>query len=324
MLDPVALVGQLGKGRLLVLGDVMLDEYIWGEASRISPEAPVPVVRFEQKSKVLGGAANAAATAAVLGGHVSLCGVVGDDEAADSMPQILAQYRINNLLVRDSSRPTTTKIRVTAARQQVVRIDTEEVRSLTKETEELMSEMILDEVDTHTAVLISDYAKGVTTEKLMTLTIRAASERGVPVVVDPKGFRYAKYRGCTVVTPNTAEAEAAIRHLQSAPEDFNLIGTRILQLVECAGALITQGAQGMTLFRPGAEPLPIPTAARNVFDVTGAGDTVAATLALGLGAGVDLEDAARLANIAASVVVSKVGTSVVEPDELLEATEGQL
>ena len=315
------LVDRLKSVRLMVLGDVMLDEYIWGDAVRISPEAPVPVVRYETRSRALGGAANGAAVAATLGGDVSLCGVVGKDGVGASLDELLTEFRIRDLLVADGSRPTITKVRVMAGRQQVVRIDTEDVTGLTESMEQQIIDRMLEALDDCAALLISDYGKSVCSPRLLRQVIDRAIEKQLPIVVDPKGFNFEKYRGCTVVTPNMAEAEAAVRQSPSDEGDTDDVGRGLLEMVHCHAVLLTQGPQGMTLFRADEEPLRIPTSARNVFDVTGAGDTVAATLALSLGAGALLEDAARLANLAAGVVVGKVGTSVIEPVELLEAVQ---
>jgi D-beta-D-heptose 7-phosphate kinase/D-beta-D-heptose 1-phosphate adenosyltransferase len=304
--------------RVLVLGDVMLDEYIWGEVRRISPEAPVPVVEMRRRTYVPGGASNTAANVAALGGEAHLLGVVGEDYQATCLRDTLGKSGIRNLgLCVDPARLTTIKTRIVAHSQQVVRLDCEQRVPLPPQVEgELLreAEARLGTVD---ACVISDYGKGVISERVAGQFIRLARRAGKPVVVDPKGMDYRKYQGATVVKPNTQEAEAVAK--QSITDDASLeeVGRRVLEILGGSALLITRGSEGMSLFRPGEPAVHIPTLARHVFDVTGAGDTVASVLALGLAAGGSLEDSMDLANRAASLVVAKVGTATVTLDELL-------
>jgi len=308
---------------VLIVGDVMLDEYIWGEVRRISPEAPVPVVEARRRTHVPGGAANSAANVASLGGRVILAGVVGKDTQADLLREALSRCNIEgNGLLTDPDRPTTTKTRIIAHNQQVVRVDCEVRAPLSPEMEEALLgwvERHLGEADT---LVLSDYGKGVVTLRLAEGVIRLAKDAGKPVVVDPKERDYRKYRGATVVTPNIQEARLALNHLLNPPEELLDLGRQLLMLLEGSSVLITRGPEGMTLFQPNHQVVHIPAVARHVYDVTGAGDTVVATLALALAAGAGLEQAARLANAAAGNVVGKVGTATVELRELMADIAG--
>jgi rfaE bifunctional protein kinase chain/domain len=314
------------RGKLvLVLGDVMLDEYIWGDVRRISPEAPVPVVEMSRRTFAAGGASNTATNVAALGGEPHLLGVVGDDYQAVCLRETLAKSGIGCLaLCVDQARATTIKTRIIAHSQQVVRLDCEQRMPLPTHVErELLreAESRLPAVD---ACVISDYAKGVVSESIARQFIRLARQAGKPVVVDPKGTDYVKYRGATVVKPNVSEAETVAKQPITDEASLEEVGRRVLQILGGSALLITRGHQGMSLFREGAASVHIPTLARYVFDVTGAGDTVASVLALGLAANGSLEASMRLANLAASLVVAKVGTATVTLDELLAADRQRL
>jgi D-beta-D-heptose 7-phosphate kinase/D-beta-D-heptose 1-phosphate adenosyltransferase len=304
--------------RVLVLGDVMLDEYIWGEVRRISPEAPVPVVEMRRRSYAPGGASNAAANVAALGGEPHLLGLVGGDQHAEALREALARSGICRLgLCVDEGRITTTKTRVVAYNQQVVRLDCEDRSPLPARLEDELlqeAEARMSEVD---ACVLSDYGKGVVSERVSRQFIRLARQACKPVVVDPKGADYGKYRGATLIKPNLHEAEAAARQPIASEADLEEVGSRLLEILGGSALLVTRGADGMSLFRGNAAPVHIPTLARRVFDVTGAGDTVASVLALGLAADGSLEDSIHLANRAASVVVGKVGAATVTLEELL-------
>lgn len=302
---------------ILIVGDVMLDEYIWGEVRRISPEAPVPVVELRRRTYAPGGAANAAANVASLDGQVILAGIIGEDIQARMLREALSHCGVEgDGLLTDPDRPTTTKTRIIAHNQQVVRLDSEEHRPLSPQMEEALlgwAEKHLEEAD---ALLLSDYAKGVITPQLAEEVIRMAQGASKPIVVDPKGRDYRKYRGATVVTPNTQEARLALNHLLNPPDDLLDLGRQLLMLLEGSAVLVTRGPEGMTLFEPDHQAVHIPAAGRHVYDVTGAGDTVVATLALALATGAGLEQAARLANAAAGIVVGEVGTATVSLKEL--------
>jgi D-glycero-beta-D-manno-heptose-7-phosphate kinase len=306
--------------RVLVVGDVILDEYVWGEVKRISPEAPVPVVDIRSQSHVPGGAGNAAANVVSLGGTALLGGVVGEDAAADSLAEALRRGGVDaGGLVREPGRRTTTKTRVIAHSQHVVRFDREHKAALSAAAEEALlrwADRHLREAD---ACVLSDYAKGVVTERVAAHVLAGARRAGKPVVVDPKAADYARYRGATVLKPNLAEAERFLGREVAGADGLDEAGRRLAGLLDGTAVLITRGAEGMSLFRRGAGPLHVPAVARHVFDVTGAGDTVVSTLALVLAAGAPLEQAVCLANLAAGVAVGKVGTATVTPAELREA-----
>lgn len=303
---------------VLIVGDVMLDEYIWGEVRRISPEAPVPVVEVRRRTYAPGGAANTAANVASLGGRALLGGVVGRDDQAERLRQALRQHGVDaDGLVVDADRPTTTKTRIVAHSKQVVRVDTEQRMPLPVELEDTLLGWAAKRLSDADACILSDYDKSVVSPRLAERFIRLAREAGRPVIVDPKGTNYAKYRGATVVTPNVREAEQALNREINGHADLLEVGRQLSTILEGSALLITRGPEGMSLFLNGAEAVHIAAVARNVFDVTGAGDTVVSTLALALVAGATLEQAARLANRAAGIVVGKFGTATVTIKELL-------
>jgi rfaE bifunctional protein kinase chain/domain len=306
--------------RLVVVGDVMLDEFIWGRVARISPEAPVPVVAVTHESRHVGGAGNVARNVRSLGGAPALTGVVGQDVAAAHIRDELAANGVTAALVSAADgRPTTVKTRIIAHQQQIVRADRECDDDLPAATQDALIETLRRELHECAALIVSDYQKGVITPTLTRAVLPLARRRGVPVLVDPKVRHFSYYRRVQVVTPNQLEAEQAsgvrIRDEASLCE----AGARILHRIACEAVLVTRGEHGMSLFRRDRRPAHVPTFAREVYDVTGAGDTVIATLGLALAAGARLEEAAVLANIAAGVAVGKVGTATVSPEELLEA-----
>ena len=314
--DALGQVESFAGRTVVAIGDVMLDEYIWGQVDRISPEAPVPVVDVERRTSVPGGAANAAAGVVALGGRALLGGVVGADPAAEQVRSALTQAGVDaSGLVADPSRPTTTKTRVIAHSQQVVRADVEDRAPLAPKVEAALLEWAAHAVSEADSVVISDYAKGVVSEVIAQGVIEAARSRGTPVLVDPKGRDYAKYRGATLITPNAQDAgRAANVHIHD-DDDLLEAARRLAETCEGAALLVTRGAAGMTLFT-GDGRVDIAAEAREVYDVTGAGDTVVAALAVALGSSLDLLDAVRLANAAAGIAVGKVGTATVTLAEL--------
>jgi D-beta-D-heptose 7-phosphate kinase/D-beta-D-heptose 1-phosphate adenosyltransferase len=313
------LEGFPGK-RLLVLGDVMLDENLWGEVRRVSPEAPVPVVELRRQTFVPGGAANSAANAVGLGGIALLGGVVGADGPAARLREGLGQLGVDTAgLIVDHSRPTTTKTRVVAHSQQVLRIDREVRTPISPAIEHQLLAWVELTIGSVGACVISDYAKGVVSPKLAREVLRLARSAGTPVVVDPKGVDYRRYQGATVITPNLSEAEQAARLPVQGPTDLRAVGRRLRSELPGTAILITRGGEGMTLFTSEDEVVHVPAEAQAVFDVTGAGDTASATLALALAAGAPLTLAVRLANRAAGVVVGKVGTTAITLAELRRA-----
>jgi D-glycero-beta-D-manno-heptose-7-phosphate kinase len=327
-LPPVAaarardLVSRFSGLPVLVAGDVMLDRFIVGSVTRISPEAPVPVVRFESEYVRLGGAANVAHNIAALGGRASLVGLVGADASADRLRQALSAAGIDgDGLVVDRTRPTTEKVRIVTERhQQVARVDYEGDTDVTGETERAIVEAIGRTGRDARAMLVSDYLKGVVTRAVVEalLAISRATDRSAarPIVVDPKIPHLANYAGAALVTPNQHEAEAATHMRIRDDEDARQAARALRGRVACHAALITRGERGMWLSSEDAEGS-VPAVAREVSDVTGAGDTVAATLALALAAGASLAEAAVLANHAAGIVVARFGPATVTPAELL-------
>lgn len=302
----------------LVVGDVMLDEYVWGVVDRISPEAPVPVVEIRSRTRAPGGAANAAAGAAALGSSVRLAGVVGADDAAAALRDAIGASGVDAAgLIVDGDRMTTVKTRVIAHAQQVVRTDDECRDALPAPVEDALVATIGAEIAGADVLIVSDYGKGAVSDRVATAAIAAAGAAGKPVVVDSKGVRFEKYSGATVLTPNVHDAERAARIHIETDADLAAAADRLRRTCGGAALLITRGAAGMSLFWDG-EPFHIPAEAREVYDVTGAGDTVVAALGTALGAGIELPEAVRLANAAAGIVVGKVGTSTVTPAELGE------
>lgn len=315
-----AILRSMHGRRVLVLGDVMLDEFVWGHVSRISPEAPVPVVRVTGQSFHLGGAGNVAANVRSLGGASALAGTVGRDTGGERVREALAAAGVESRLVETGAgRPTTVKTRIVAHGQQVVRADREDATEVPARTETALVEAVRREIASCSALVISDYEKGVVTASLLRRVLPLAKRHRVPVLVDPKLRQFRLYRGVAVVTPNQVEAEQATGLRLRGPGDIVAAGRRILSLLGCRAVLVTRGEHGMSLFERGRPPLHVEAAAREVFDVTGAGDTVIATLALALAAGASLAEAAVLANCAAGVVVGKVGTAQASPDEVLAA-----
>jgi rfaE bifunctional protein kinase chain/domain len=302
---------------ILVVGDVILDEYLWGSVRGISPEGPVPVVEIRQQTHAPGGASNVAANIASLGGNVELIGVVGVDIQASKLLDLFSQTpRISPHLFSCQDRPTTTKTRIIAHSQQMLRTDREERHPISQETEDDILTCVQSHVDTIHACVLSDYAKGVLTENLLHSIISLCKQASIPVIVDPKGHHYSRYRGATVVTPNTIEANLAAGNYEGDMA-IEQVADRLQSEIGDGTLLITRGDQGMALFRQNALPIHIPAQARTVYDVTGAGDTVVAVLALLLSVGMDIEAAARMANYAAGIVVGKVGTACIGLEELL-------
>jgi D-beta-D-heptose 7-phosphate kinase/D-beta-D-heptose 1-phosphate adenosyltransferase len=301
---------------ILVVGDVMLDEYLWGNVHRMSPEAPVPVVAVERQTHALGGAGNVAANLASLGSRVWLVGAVGNDLQAAQIAELLTLTpSISSYLYPCQDRPTITKTRIIAHGQQLLRADREERHPIPGEAEEHILSWIQERLPGLHACVLSDYAKGMLTEKLISSVITSCKQAHIPVIVDPKGHRYSRYRGATVVTPNLGEAHLAVE-MEDEHLSLEEVADRLLGEIHDGSLLITQGPRGMSLFRQGAPVLHIPTEARIIYDVTGAGDTVVAVLALLLALNMDMETAARLANYAAGIVIGKVGTASVSLEEL--------
>ncbi len=300
------------KVKVLVVGDVMLDRFWWGNVSRISPEAPVPVINLQNTSLVPGGAANVAANIAGLGAEPFLVGVIGNDDGAKLLPEILNKSNVStNFLIKIPARQTTTKTRVIAHSQQVVRIDQETKAYLKQHEEQLVWEMISNLFEKADIVVISDYAKGVLTDNLLKRLITTGKKKNKFVLVDPKGKNYSKYKGATILTPNQREAAVASNLEENGQDFIEKSGSNLLKNLSAEALLITQGEQGMSLFQKNKEIVHFNSLARQVYDVTGAGDTVIASLAVALAAGANFCDAANLANISAGLVVEQIGTTAI-------------
>lgn len=308
---------RLAAARVLVVGDAMLDRYWFGNVDRISPEAPVPVVHVQREEERLGGAANVAWNVRALGAQATLLTVVGDDEPARVLQRLLAEQGVATLLGRDAALRTTVKLRVVGRAQQLIRVDFE-----TAPDHELLAQMLTDfeiALPQHDAVLFSDYGKGglAHVERMIGLAVAA----GKPVLVDPKGRDYSRYAGATVITPNRAELAQAVGPWTDEA-DLHRRAHALRTELRLGGLLVTRSEEGMTLFDAGADGqggfVHQPAQARQVFDVTGAGDTVIATLAAMLAAGLPLREAVPIANLAGGIVVSRFGTAAVRYDELFE------
>lgn len=309
--------------RVLVVGDLMLDEYLLGEVRRISPEAPVPVVELTHRAHVPGGAANVAANVASLGGQPILLGVVGQDENAGYLKAVLKSQNVGiDALVTASDRPTSTKTRIVSGQQQIVRID----REVKKEISGALAEEVLATfsaaLETADACILSDYSKGLLTPSICREMVAQAGKQGKTVVVDPKGTDFSKYAGCTVMTPNLRETEIAANVSIQSDADLFIAADRLRAILGADTVLlVTRGGDGMTLFRNGHAAVHVAALAHEVFDVTGAGDTVGSTLTLALACGARMNEAILLSNLAASIVVQKTGTATVSTEELRKALE---
>lgn len=328
-LNPEELLERFANCRLLVVGDLMLDWFIWGSVSRISPEAPVPVVEVQSESRYPGGAANVARNITPFGASVELCGLYGQDGNGSLLEETLGEHGIGmSLCLRRSEYQTITKTRVVARHQQVVRIDREKRRALSPELAAELVERIRGVLSRTDGIIIEDYGKGLISMELVSGLLAAAAESGVTVTVDPKPGNPVDWHGVATVKPNRAEAFACAG-LEDLHRDTGLdpmkdeplleAGRRLLVRWHCSHLLLTLGEQGMLVFSTGSDPVHIPAKAREVFDVSGAGDTAIAIYTLGLCAGLSAEVAARISNLASSVVVGKLGTTPIERAELLEA-----
>lgn len=313
------LTANMGKSQLLILGDIMLDEYLIGEVERISPEAPVPVVEISSDRMLLGGAANVAANVRALGDRPLLIGTVGEDDAAAQLRELLSAKQISpEYLLVDKTRRTTMKTRIIAHSQQVVRADREDRHDLSDDLQNQVMHRLDDLSDTINAVIISDYGKGVITRALLANVVAWCNKRNIFVAVDPKETNFHNYRQVSLITPNHLEAGFAYGRKISSEEDLHVVGNGLLDKLQARSILITRGSDGMSLFQSDEPPRHIPTFARHVFDVTGAGDTVIATFVSAVCAGASMFEAAILANAGAGQTVGEVGTATVTVAQLRE------
>ncbi|MBN1626617.1 MAG: D-glycero-beta-D-manno-heptose-7-phosphate kinase [Deltaproteobacteria bacterium] len=315
-------IDRFTNARVLVIGDIILDEYIWGDVSRISPEAPVPVVEIIKDEKRPGGAANVVYNILSLKGQADLCGAVGDDIYGRNIRDIFEGLgRQTDGIITDPGRCTSIKTRILGHNQQMIRIDREKRYSVGDDTTQKILGFLEGRMNNIDALIISDYGKGMITSSLME-GVKSLKTRGnIIICVDPRPDNFRYYHGTDVITPNHHEAEAFCGFRIKDEESLNRAGRKILDDLNCRTVLITRGKDGMTLFQNNSLPLPIPTVARNVFDVSGAGDTVIAVFCLGLASGMDTATAAMISNLAAGIVVGKVGTSVANIDELKKAVD---
>lgn len=308
----------LANTKVLVVGDLILDKYIWGKTSRISPEAPVQVVEVERDEVRLGGAGNVVHNLLSLGCQVTVASVVGADEDGNKLLALLMRNGIDVAGIQQSPHRTTSrKTRVLASRQQMLRIDRESTQLLDEKEQSILLDYIEEQLTSVQAVLVSDYLKGVLGSELLQQLITRCRQQQLPVIVDPKGADYSRYRGATILTPNRREAEIASNMSIHDQSSLLTAGTWLMKDLELDALAVTRSEEGMSLFAVDGSVQHLPTEAQEVFDVTGAGDTVAATIGAALAVGQSLEGAASLANLAAGIVVGKLGTSTVSPTEIL-------
>ncbi|HEY9163253.1 MAG TPA: D-glycero-beta-D-manno-heptose-7-phosphate kinase [Magnetovibrio sp.] len=319
-----ALIETLNGARVLTVGDVMLDRYVTGQVERISPEAPIPVLRVSNERAMLGGGGNVAANLAALGGGGAFVSAIGDDSAGDEVKRLLqALSTVTPSLAVDTNRRTTLKTRFVGGTQQLIRADVESCTPIDGAVLEHIVENACSAVPKCGAVVLSDYGKGVLSDGVIKRVIAAAHEAGIPVIVDPKGFDYARYQGADIVTPNKSELFEATKMPVATDADIIAACEHLIASCGLGGVLATRSADGMTLVMKGQPAQHFKAEAREVFDVSGAGDTVVATLSLAMAAGASAADAAHLANIAAGIVVGKSGTATVSAIELTHAVHHQ-
>jgi D-glycero-beta-D-manno-heptose-7-phosphate kinase len=308
---------------IVVLGDVMLDEFIWGDVTRVSPEAPVPVVDIRRESTHLGGAANVLANLLALGAKASVIGVVGDDFAGERIRISVREksaMQTDASLIIDTSRPTTIKTRIIAQNQMVVRADREHRTPVNGQTEEMIIGAVKTALESAQALIVSDYDKGVVTPRILAEVLPAAYAR-IPVLIDPKMRNFDAYRPATLVTPNHHEALRVAGLEEDSEATLRQAAQVIRERLGCDAVLVTRGDRGMMLIEGDRDPVNVETAAQEVFDVTGAGDTVIATLAAALAAGASMTEAAVLANHAAGIVVGKLGTATANAEEVINSIQ---
>lgn len=296
--------------QVIVVGDTMLDEYLWCDAYRISPEAPVPICKVSKRTIVPGGAANVAHNIHTLGSSAKLFGLIGKDESGKKLKELLSQNQIStDYLTESANRPTIHKSRVIARHQHVARVDIENTEPISVTEESLLTDSLKQEIQTAQALLISDYAKGLLSASFLKSMIDLAKEKSIPIVIDPKGDDFNKYYGASILTPNKSEFESCIKTKVTQEDDYLVFGTKVIQDLNLQALLITRSEEGMTLITQDGKKIDIPTHALEVYDITGAGDTVIAALTIGISGGLSFEEASYFANVCAGVVVGKIGTA---------------
>lgn len=314
-----AVLERLARPRVLVIGDLILDRYVTGDVERISPEAPIPVLNAKSTQEKLGGSGNVAANLRAMEAEVEIVGVVGNDSHGRRIVGMMQdQGVVTDGVVVDAARPTTEKTRMVSGVQQVLRVDWETTRAIPDECARRIVSELPQRIARAGALIISDYGKGLLTRVVLAGAIEIAKRHGVPVLVDPKGSDFTRYKGATLITPNRKEAEEALGRRLPELKDIPQAAQDLMRVADLSAAVITLSRDGMFLMTKGGQSIHVPTFAREVFDVTGAGDTVISHLALYLAAGLDLESAVHLANHAAGIVVGKAGAASVTRDELFE------
>lgn len=312
------LIQNFSSTRILCVGDIMLDQFIMGSVSRISPEAPVPVLHIKEEFTVLGGAGNVIRNLVSLNSSVTFISVVGEDKAGKEIQDLLnALPKINSSIIVDNTRITTTKTRFIASNQQVLRTDREQFLTLNPSLENEILDVFKKQIQSHDLVILSDYAKGIFSPHLLQSLIQEARAQEKPILIDPKGNDFTRYKGATLLTPNRNELALAAHSTINTQENLTSISQDILKKCDFEAMIVTRGSEGMTLVESSGNIEHLKTQALEVFDVSGAGDTVIAVLGVSLAAGATLSEAMYLANAAAGIVVGKVGTAVIHQDELL-------
>ncbi|KPL04024.1 MAG: hypothetical protein AMJ90_02290 [candidate division Zixibacteria bacterium SM23_73_2] len=313
----------LGSHQIMILGDVMLDEYMWGNVSRISPEAPVPVVEIFEETTKLGGAGNVALNISALEDIPILVGVIGDDLGGEKLKTELARKKIHvEGIISDRTRKTTTKTRIIAQQQQVVRADKEDTEEISQNTQALILDYVRKKINGLKGIIISDYGKGVITSNLLTEVISLAKQKNIIIGVDPKETHFMNYKKVTVITPNHHEASFVAGKRIKDEKSLEEVGWRLLKDLETESLLITRGREGMSLFEKDNSITHFPTKAKKVFDVTGAGDTVISTFVSALASGATFKEASFLSNHAAGIAVGELGAAQVTKEQLYQEVKG--
>lgn len=308
----------LKNAKVLCVGDIILDQFVYGQADRISPEAPVPVLKINSRFYTLGGVGNVVANIAGLGGHATVISVVGNDASAAKIEEmLLANANTTGNLINISNRPTSFKTRYVAGTQQVLRVDDEDASPISTAIEDEVCEKILAAIETADLLVLSDYGKGLLTDRIIRTAINAAGRRDIPVMVDPKGTDYTRYTGVDIITPNRAELTAATGGMPTATDaDIEAAARTLMSKTSIPTVIATRSADGVSIIHDNQSPVHMPTHARDVFDVSGAGDTFVAGMAVCLAAGADIQVAVELGNLAAGLAVEKLGTAIVTADDI--------
>jgi D-beta-D-heptose 7-phosphate kinase/D-beta-D-heptose 1-phosphate adenosyltransferase len=308
---------------VLVIGDIILDRYLWGDVDRLSPEAPVPVVNVTRNTTNLGGAGNVAMNLKGLGCHHTLIGTRGDDTNGAVLLEILNQENIENFILTIPGHPTTTKTRIIGQNQQLVRLDEEDLNCMTDDHNDTLVQHINKILPDADVVILSDYGKGLLTPELTRQIISQCNAENIPVFIDPKGVSWEKYQSATVITPNSTEFNLVAPYSETDPAELEHQAEKLLHQLNLEYLLVTRGAKGMSLLQKNGDMTHIPAKAREVFDVSGAGDTVIAAVAAAFGTGMSMDQAAAFANLAAGIVIGKIGTQPIETFELKQISMGE-